>query len=149
MRKQWTPTYKEQMFKRLGYRMFSFQDILTMYNYFRRDPFYIGKQVLFNVFTSFALRKDFELKEELDWVMGQLHAGGFWDKWNSDQFIREIFLPEYVDKSPKKLQIHHYYFPFALHGLGLSGAMIILFVEKIWRRTSRASKTNDKMIIIK
>ena len=28
LRKQWTPTYKEQMFKRLGYRMFSFQDVL-------------------------------------------------------------------------------------------------------------------------
>ena len=22
--------------------------------------------------------------------MAQLHAGGFWDKWNSDQFIREV-----------------------------------------------------------
>ena len=46
--------------------------------------------MLFNVFTAFAYRKDFELKDELNWVMGHLHAGGFWDKWNSDQFIREV-----------------------------------------------------------
>ena len=56
----------------------------------RRDPFYIGKQVLFSVFTGFSYRKDFELKDELNWVMGQLHAAGFWDKWNSDQFVREV-----------------------------------------------------------
>ena len=58
--------------------------------FFSRDPFYIGKQVLFNIFTAFSYRKDFELKDELNWVMGQLHAGGFWDKWNEDQFIREV-----------------------------------------------------------
>ena len=74
--------------------------------------------------------------------MGQMHAGGFWDKYNSDQFTREIFLPEYVDKSPKKLQIYHYYFPFALHGLGLSGAFILLLLEIIWRKTS--GKKDDK-----
>ena len=65
--------------------------MLTVCTHFcRRDPFYIGKQVLFSVFTGFSYRKDFELKDELNWVMGQLHAGGFWDKWNSDQFVREV-----------------------------------------------------------
>ena len=42
------------------------------------------------MFTGFSYRKDFELKDELNWVMGQLHAAGFWDKWNSDQFVREV-----------------------------------------------------------
>ena len=42
------------------------------------------------MFTGFSYRKDFELKDELNWVMAQLHAGGFWDKWNSDQFVREV-----------------------------------------------------------
>ena len=52
--------------------------------------------MLFNVFTAFAYRKDFELKDELNWVMGHLHAGGFWDKWNSDQFIREVSQKEKI-----------------------------------------------------
>ena len=85
--------------------------------------------------------------------MGQLHAGGFWEKWNSDQFVREvretkqdnispmiensiqIFLSEYVDKTPQKLQVYHFYFPLAIHGLGLSVAFLLLLLEMAWKTT--------------
>ena len=93
LRQQWTPTYKEQLFKELGYQWLALCLHVHVYlitHSCRRDPFYIGKQVLFSVFTGFSYRKDFELKDELNWVMGQLHAAGFWDKWNSDQFVREV-----------------------------------------------------------
>ena len=52
--------------------------------------------------------------------MAQLHAGGFWDKWN-------------VDKTPKKLQVYHFYFPLAIHGLGLSVAFLLLLLEMAWK----------------
>ena len=47
-------------------------------------------------------------------------------------FYCQIFLEEYVDKSAKPLEIHHFYFPMALHGLGLSGALITFMIESFW-----------------
>ena len=40
-------------------------------------------------------RKNFALKEELDWVIMQLQAGGFWNKWNSEMFNSKVLIHEF------------------------------------------------------
>lgn len=40
----------------------------------RRDPFYLGREILFNIYTGFTVRKEFSLKEELDDVVGRLQV---------------------------------------------------------------------------
>ena len=54
------------------------------------NPFYTGKQIVLNMFSAFPLRKDFALKEQLDWVIMHLQAGGFWHKWNSEMFNPKV-----------------------------------------------------------
>ena len=90
LRKQWTPEYKQQFFKLLGYTMQTTRLGKNIFFLNRRDPFYIGEQVLFNIFTGFPIRKNFALKSELNSVISRLHAGGFWQKWNDEQFITQV-----------------------------------------------------------
>ena len=35
-------------------------------------------------------RKNFSLKEQLDWVMLNLHAGGFWNKWMLEMYNNKV-----------------------------------------------------------
>ena len=56
----------------------------------RYDPLYISKEMVFGVFTGFPLRKNFAMKEQLDWVIMHLQAGGFWLKWNRDMFDEKV-----------------------------------------------------------
>ena len=35
-------------------------------------------------------RKNFSLKEQLDWVMLNLHAGGFWNKWMLEMYNNNV-----------------------------------------------------------
>ena len=46
--------------------------------------------MVFGVFTGFPLRKNFAMKEQLDWVIMHLQAGGFWLKWNRDMFDEKV-----------------------------------------------------------
>ena len=50
----------------------------------------MGKEILLNLFTGLPVRKNFALKPQLDWVVFQLQAGGFWHKWNDEQFIPQV-----------------------------------------------------------
>ena len=40
-------------------------------------------------------RKTFSLKEQLDWVMLNLHAGGFWNKWMLEMYNNKVKVLEY------------------------------------------------------
>ena len=55
-------------------------------------------------------RKDFALKEQMDWVIMNLHAGGFWNKWNS-----EMFNPKVVSFIFQVVQVEYYI--YVLHYL--------------------------------
>ena len=54
------------------------------------DPLYISKEMIFGAFTGFPLRKNFAMKEQLDWVIIHLQAGGFWQKWNREMFDEKV-----------------------------------------------------------
>ena len=36
------------------------------------------------------MRKNFAMKEQLDWVIIHLQAGGFWQKWNREMFDEKV-----------------------------------------------------------
>ena len=46
--------------------------------------------MVFGVFTGFPLRKNFAMKEQLDWIIIHLQASGFWQKWNRDMFDEKV-----------------------------------------------------------
>ena len=50
----------------------------------------MSKETLLNLYTGLPVRKNFALKPQLDWVVNQLQAGGFWHKWNNEQFIPQV-----------------------------------------------------------
>ena len=70
----------------------------------RYDPFYISKETLRNLYTGLPVRKNFALKPQLDWVVNQLQAGGFWHKWNNEQFSPQVF-----NQNSKKIIIHTFF----------------------------------------
>ena len=46
--------------------------------------------MVLGIFAGFTLRKNFAMKEQLDWVIIHLQAGGFWQKWNRDMFDEKV-----------------------------------------------------------
>ena len=51
---------------------------------------YLRRMTLLVLVSILPLRKNFALKEELDWVIMQLQAGGFWTKWNREMFDEKV-----------------------------------------------------------
>ena len=50
----------------------------------------MSKEKILEVFAAFTLRKNFAMKEQLDWIIIHLQAGGFWLKWNRDMFDEKV-----------------------------------------------------------
>ena len=48
----------------------------------------------FKMFSPPFFRKDFALKEQLDEVILQMHAGGFREKWKDDMFNPKVLVLE-------------------------------------------------------
>ena len=65
-------------------------DITVTILVIRYDPMYLSKEKILEVFAGFTLRKNFSMKEQLDWIIIHLHAGGFWQKWNRDMFDEKV-----------------------------------------------------------
>ena len=102
------------------------------------------------VFLSILpLRKNFALKEELDWVIMQLQAGGFWTKWNREMFdekvsgghhVRphhhqhipiQVFLPPKEESRPEPLTMDHLAFAFSLYVIGIIFSIILYAGERL------------------
>ena len=62
----------------------------TQVFYLRYDPLYMSKEKILEVFAGFTLRKNFAMREQLDWIIIHLQAGGFWLKWNKEMFDEKV-----------------------------------------------------------
>ena len=51
---------------------------------------YLRKMTALVLLSILPVRKNFAMKGELDWVIMQLQAGGFWTKWNKEMFDEKV-----------------------------------------------------------
>ena len=51
---------------------------------------YLRKMTALVLLSILSVRKNFAMKGELDWVIMQLQAGGFWTKWNKEMFDEKV-----------------------------------------------------------
>lgn len=108
------------------------------------DPLYISKQMVFGVFTGFPLRKNFAMKEQLDWVIIHLQAGGFWLKWNRDMFDEKVFLPPTIDDKPEPLSNTQFMLAYLFYGVGMTLGLLVFILEKLVFRCFRKSAVVTK-----
>ena len=60
---------------------------------FRYNPFFIGSEILLNMYTGMPIRKGEVWKKYLDNVIERLNEAGIIRKWLIDQFKPQVLLP--------------------------------------------------------